>query len=369
MIYGIALVLSLMSTPFVDAAELHQELQETVRAEVIEIISERTEDIIGTDTDAMVQEVRVRVEEGARRGSTITFENDMVPLRTGDDIFINRLENINGVEYFQLKDVRRHTTLTVLGLSVALLLFVCAGWYGLRAILSLGLSVVCIFYVLVPLLLEGYPALWVSIGVAGPILAFLLFSTHGFHSRIWIAFAGTSISIVLTGIVAWYAVASARLTGLSSDAAIYLNFSTAGELDFTGLLLGGIIIGMLGVLDDVAVTQSSVVRELTCANQTLSFRELYLRALRVGRDHIGSLVNTLALAYTGVSLPIILLMVQANAELALSINQEIVAVELIRMGVGSLGLIATVPITTFIACLWYSRYPEEYSDGYRTHQH
>lgn len=338
------------------AQEVHQELQETVRAEVLQILHEEERDIIGTDTDALVQEVRVRILEGIREGEVTLFENDLIELQVGDSIYVNRLISIDGTEYYTFKDVDRRSALLSLFACFALVLVLFSGFHGLRALLSLGVSVVGIFLVLVPLLLHGYDPVFSSIIVAGCILALVLFLTHGFHSRTTIAFLGTFGAVVLTGGVALVWTHLAHFTGLSSDEAIYLNFSTKGSLDFGGLLLGSIIIGILGILDDVAITQASVVAELKRANGELRGRELYRRALRVGRDHIGSLVNTLALAYIGASLPLILLLSASGSDIVLSLNQELVAVELVRIFVGSIGLILAVPITTLIAVWWYERY-------------
>lgn len=354
------------------AQEVHQELQETVPAEVLKILDERTEDIIGTDTEALVQEVRVRILGSARKGEEVEFETDLMRLAVGDSIYVNRLESIDGVEYYTFKDANRRFALVTLGLFFVAALLFFSGLHGLRALGSLALSIVVLFFVLVPLLLSGYSPMLVSVLVAGPILGVTIFLTHGFHTRAKIAFLGTFGAVIATGCVATLWVGLARLTGLSSDEAIYLNFSTHGSLDFGGILLGSIIIGILGILDDVAITQASVVGELRRANATLTKRELYTRALRVGRDHIGSLVNTLSFAYIGASLPLVLLLVKAESGLVLSLNQEMVAVELIRIFVGSIGLILAVPLTTLIAVWWHERYAEsgeaENSCGH-THTH
>ena len=143
-----------------------------------------------------------------------------------------------------------------------------------------------------------------------------------------------------------------RFTGFSDDASVYLNFATGGTIDLTGLLLGGIIIGLLGVLDDVSITQASVVQELKGANPQFGFKELYESALRVGRDHVGSLVNTLALAYAGASLPMLLLFAYSDSSMMMLINQEVLAAEVLRIVVGSIGLILAVPFTTAMAA-WY----------------
>lgn len=352
----LALILVLLGVP-VSAQEVHQELKETVRAEVLEIVSEETRDIIGTDTDALVQEVEIRILEGERAGTVVTFENDYMPVEKGERIYVNRLETIGGIEYYMLKDADRTIPLITLGTLFILTLLAFSGMHGARALLSLALSVLIIFTVLVPLLLAGYAPVLVSVPIAGVMLAIALFITHGRNARSSIAFLGTFGAVFVTALLATFWVEFAQLTGLSSDEAIFLNFSTRGALDFGGLLLASIVIGILGVLDDVAITQAAVVLELKRANAYLSFRELYTRALRVGRDHVGSLVNTLAFAYVGVALPLVLLLVKAESELILSLNQELVAVELVRIFIGSIGLILAVPFTTAVAGWWWGRYP------------
>jgi uncharacterized membrane protein len=351
----IALLFSALGAS-VSAQDVHQELQETVRAEVVRVLSESTRDIVGTDTQEVVQDVQVRIMEGERRGEVATFENDLMHVVVGDSLYVNRLVSIDGVEYYQFKDADRRMPLLVLvGLFVVVLVGF-AGFHGFRALLSLGLSVVAILLVLVPLLLKGYPPVLTSVGVAGGVLALALFLTHGIRRTTTIAFLGTFGAIVLTSLLAWFFAHFAHLTGLSSDEAIFLNFSTKGTLDFGALLLASIIIGILGILDDVAMTQVAVVEELMHANSRLGFFELYTRAIRVGRAHITSLVNTLSFAYVGAALPLILLMAAAGSSIGLSLNQEIVAAELIRIFVGSIGLIMAVPLTTLIAVYWYQKH-------------
>ena len=355
---------------FIEAQEVHQELQETVRAIVLAIEDEFVRDIVGTDTEAFVQEVRVRVEEGLRKGAEGRFENDLTRLEVGDSVYVNRLVSISGVEYYTFKDTDRTRILLLLGLCFIGVLVLFSGFQGARALLSLGLSVLLLFFVLVPLLLKGYSPFWVSLGVAGPILALTLFLTHGVRSTSIIACIGTFGAVVVTALLSHTWVTLADLTGLSSDAAIYLNFGTQGRLDFGGLLLGSIIIGILGILDDVAITQASVVGELKCANPALHKRALYLSALKVGRDHVGSLVNTLSFAYIGASLPLVLLLTLSTSDVVLSINQEIVAVELIRIFLGSIGLILAVPFTTLVAVWWYERYNPPEGERYgHSHAH
>jgi len=336
-------------------AILHQDLKETVAAEVLSTAAIYTRTVPGTDTEISVQEITISILEGTQKERVVTFENEMVPVEAGERVFINYVETFNGDEYFILMDVdRRGELLALAGIFIILLVWF-AGIQGVRALFSLGVSIAAIIFLLVPALLNGWDPALASLGIASIILAAVLFGTHGFKPRIVIAFIGTYSAVIITCALAYFFTDAMRLSGLSSDEAVFLNFATRGTLDFSGLLLGSIIIGILGILDDVSITQASVVQELKIANASLSMRDLYTRAIRVGRDHVGSLVNTLALAYVGVSLPLILLFTRAESTLSLTLNQEIVAVEIVRIIVGSIGLILAVPFTTLIASWYFAR--------------
>lgn len=362
-------VLLFGTTPSV-AQEIHNDLKETVSAEVISINEEFSRTIAGTDTTIDIQDVTIRFLEGSQDGELASFENELAPLKPGQRVFVNRVETIDGDEYIILMDVDRRFELIVLGLLAVGLIVFFSRWQGVRALFSLALSVGAIIFLLVPALLAGYDPALASLGIAGIILAAVLFITHGFHPRVVIAFFGTWTAVLVTCIIAYISVRTMGLTGMSSDAATFLNFATRGSLDFSGLLLGSIIIGILGVLDDVSITQASVVRELKAANPSLKAVELYHRAIRVGRDHIGSLVNTLALAYVGVSLPLVLFFARADTSLALTLNQEIVASELARIIIGSIGLLLAVPLTTALAAWYYGKQAElSHEEGGHAHHH
>ncbi len=335
-----------------NAQEVYQDLKEIVTAEVTEVMSVEEREIVGTDTFATVQQIKATLTSGKTVGKVVMFENEMVLLKAGDSIYLNHVVLIDDTEYFVFKDFKRHTQLLLLVGFFVVLLLLFSGWHGARALVSLGLSVGAIIFILVPLMLKGYDPVLVSLGVSALILGFVLFLTHGWNARSAIAFCGTFGAVLVTCIIAWLCVSSMRLTGFGSDASVSLNFATRGTLDFAGLLLGSIIIGILGILDDVSITQVSVVQQLKHANTSFGRLELYKRAIIVGKDHIGSLVNTLALAYVGVSLPLVLLFANADAGIGLTLNQEVVASELVRIIVGSIGLILAVPLTTLVAA-WY----------------
>lgn len=362
-------VFLLLLPALVSAQELHEDLQEILRGEVVEITAEQETLILGTSATTTVQTVVVEILEGDRAGEIVTFDNDLVLLTEGDKIYITHTVTINGDEYYYLRDVDRRMDLFLLaGLFVVLLLWF-AGRQGLRALLSLMLSIAAILFVLIPAMLAGYDPILVSLFVASIILALVLFGTHGFNPRSLTAFGGTLSAVGLTSLIAYVFVNSMQLSGFGSDASVYLNFATDGRLDFSGLLLGSIIIGILGVLDDVSITQASVVQELKLANDKLSIYALYQRALRVGRDHVGSLVNTLALAYVGAALPLVLLFSTSEAPLGLTLNQEVIAAELARIIVGSIGLILAVPLTTYLAAWWFGTRGVDESAISSSHHH
>ncbi|MFN4181246.1 MAG: YibE/F family protein, partial [Candidatus Paceibacteria bacterium] len=329
--------------------ELVQDKTEIVKARVLEVLNEKSEDIEGTGIQNIVQSLEVKILEGAEAGKILQIENDYIKLKAGDKFFLfHSIDAIDGREVYVVRDVdRTGVIIFFIALFIAVVVSF-SGKKGVRSLLGLLGSFVVILYVLIPSLLAGYPPMLTSTVVATLILFFAIYLTHGFNRISTVAFLGTVCAVLMTGFVAYFGVTAARFTGLVSEEVFYLNLNTRGTLNLTGLLLGGIMIGVLGVLDDIAITQSAVVRELYQSASHLSKREVYKKALNVGKEHVGALVNTLALAYTGASLPLLLLF-SSNSAGASVLNQEIFATEIIRTVVGSIGLILTVPITTFLA--------------------
>ncbi len=336
----------------ISAQELHHDLQGVWRAEVLEVVKEEQGVVLGTRIENSIQTLRAVLLDGVREGEEITFENDYLELKPGDKFYVDYMVTIDGREFYSVREIdRRFSMLFLLGIFVATIL-IFGGMQGLRSLISLAGSLLVIIYVLVPTLVQGISPVPVSIAVAGAVLFCAIFFTHGFNRRSLIAYAGTMIAVGITGLLAYFSIQGTGLTGFSSDESIYLNFNTGGQLDFVGLLLAGVIIGALGVLDDIAVTQVAVVRELFSTDQTLTRAEVYHRAVRIGKEHVGALVNTLVLAYTGVALPILLLFSMSESTLFAILNREIFATEIVRSLVGSIGLVLTVPITTLLA-VWF----------------
>lgn len=357
-IISIAFILTIFF-PLVSNAQatIIQDKVEIVKARVVEVLKQEKKEIPGTDVQGIFQTISVEVLEGKKKGEIIIVENDFLVLEKGDRFFLHHsIDGLDGREMYSVRDIdRRGAMLFFITLFIAVVLMF-SGKQGIRSLIGLAGSFFVILYVLVPSLLNGYPPVLTSIAIASVILFFAIFFTHGFNRISTVAFSGTVIAVIFTGVLAYLGVTFAHLTGFASDEAVYLNFNTRGTLDFTGLLLGGIMIGVLGVLDDIAVTQAAVVSELYSSASHLSRKEIYTKALRVGKEHVGALVNTLALAYTGASLPLILLFSTSDSSISSILNQEIFATEIIRTVVGSIGLILTVPITTLLAVYFLKEY-------------
>jgi len=352
------------------AQELIQDKVEIVRAKVVEVVSQEKKEVPGTDVQSVYQTIKAEILEGDKKGQTITIENDFLVLKKGDKFFLRHsISSLDGQEMYSVRDIDRRGVILGFIILFMVVVIIFSGKQGVRSILSLAGSFFVILYVLVPSLLKGYPPIPTSIAIAAVILFLAIFLTHGFNRESTVAFTGTVLAVILTGILAYLGVTLAHLSGFASDEAIYLNFNTRGILDFSGLLLGGIMIGVLGVLDDIAITQAAVVSELYNSAAHLSKKEIYKKALRVGKEHAGALVNTLALAYTGASLPLLLLFSTSDSSMASIINQEIFATEIIRTVVGSIGLILTVPITTLLAVYVLKGYKGKHHGHSHSHAH
>ena len=318
-------------------------------ARVVQVVSESRELIPSTDTEMVFQELRVRFTQGKFKGTEATFTNDYIPLKEGDRFIARIIEHSDGNTEYVVSDFERRPVLAVLTALFLIAVIVFGRMQGLRSLVSLGVSILAIFYFLIPLLLKGYHPVLLSTITAAAILFFAIFFTHGFNRKSLIAFSGTTIAVIVTGLLAQISVTLGNITGFASHEAVYLNFNTGGTLDFAGLFLAGIMIGMLGVLDDISITQVAVVRELYGVAPHLTQKELFASAIRVGKEHVGSLVNTLVLAYVGVALPSLLYFSTAYSSVGQMLNMEIFASEVIRTIIGSIGLILTVPVTTLLA--------------------
>ncbi|MDQ4142686.1 MAG: YibE/F family protein [Actinomycetota bacterium] len=296
--------------------------------------------------------IRVRLDEGPDSGDIVFLPtagpSDEERFTSGDKILVNYSPESPRDQRYTFSDFQRGPPLLVLGLLFAAVVVALSRWKGLAALAGLFVSLLILTRFVMSAILEGSNPVAVVVTGGAMIMFVTLYLAHGFNALTSTALLGTLVSLLLTGLLAFLFVEFGNFTGLASEEALFLQIS-ADQVNLKGLLLGGIIIGALGVLDDVTVTQASAVWELHAANPKMSVGELYGAALRIGRDHISSTVNTLVLAYAGSSLPLLVLFAVSDQSVGQTLNGEVVAEEIVRTGVGSIGLVASVPVTTLLA--------------------
>lgn len=301
--------------------------------------------------------VMVEITKGDRKGNVIqvAYGAGLImtasrQVREGDRVIVEHSVTSIGERYY-ITDFYRLPSIFFLVLIFIIVTILVGRWVGMRSLFSMGFTVMIVLLFLLPRLCVGQNP--VLICVIGALLATApsLYLTYGWKQKTHSALLGIMLSLVVTSLIAAVSVDWSRLTGFSSDEATFLLATLETPIDMRALVLGGIIVGALGVLDDVCVSQASATFELKQANPTLGWRKLFQHGMIIGRDHIASMVNTLMMAYVGAAMPLFLLLITANAPLQQTINRELLAEEIIRTLAGSLGLILAVPITSAIASL------------------
>jgi uncharacterized membrane protein len=251
---------------------------------------------------------------------------------------------------YSFYDFERGRPMLVLALLFVAIVLAFARWRGALSLVGLGLSLAVVLLFVVPAILDGGPALAVAVVGALAIALITIPLAHGGGPKSLAALLGTAASLLLTALLALVFTEAAHLTGMSSEEGTFLQLAGA-DVSLQGLLLAGIVIGALGVLDDVTVSQASTVLALRSANPGLRFGQLFGTAMRVGRDHVSATVNTLVLAYVGASLPLLLIFSSTDLSVGDALTTELVAKEVVATLVGSIGLIAAVPLTTALAAV------------------
>lgn len=327
-------------------------------ATVTSVSEEACDDLLDGAQRFSCTQVRARLRSGPDAGDVVTFPAAATAgapaFEPGDRILVSRSEAEGGAPAYFFVDYERTLPLTILAALFAIVVVALSRWNGVAALAGLGVSLFVLVSFVLPAILAGRNPVAVAVVGSAAIMFVALYLAHGFHAGTTTAVLGTMCSLVLTGALALVFVEAAKLTGLSSEDALLLQVS-AEQVNLEGLLLGGIVIGTLGVLDDVTVTQASAVWELHHANPSFGARDLYRSAVRIGRDHIASTVNTLVLAYAGAALPLLILFSLSNRPFGDVLTSEVLAVEIVRTLVGSIGLVASVPLTTGLAALVVSR--------------
>jgi uncharacterized membrane protein len=307
--------------------------------------------------------IGIRLQSGPEEGRVTSFELEAPPpldpeIDAGDSIRVAALGDVSGVERsYVFADFDRRPPMIWLAIAFAALVVLFGRFRGAMSLVGLVISLVIVLVFIVPAIGHGEPALAVAVVGCIAVMLATISLAHGVGVKSLTAMLGTAASLLLVALLALVFTNAAHFTGISSDQATALTYGLGISLE--GLLLAGMVIGALGVLDDITVSQASTVLALRAANPDLRVRSLYARATDVGRDHVSAAVNTLVLAYAGAALPVLLIFSARGIGFGEALNFEIVARQVVAMGVGSIGLIAAVPLTTGLASLLAVRLPAE----------
>ena len=327
---------------------------QTVLAKITQIVDEGQINLNGRNQ--LYQVMQVEVLEGDYKGIPFQIDygkrqvrNDNFRFAAGDEVYVEVDKTPDNVLQAYYVDYVRSQPLLILLIAFIVSMLIMGHWKGLGSLVSLGVSMVMIIGYVIPHILAGEDPVKVSLIGSVILLAATLYLTYGWNLKTHASVVSIMVSLLITGALSLFFVYLTRLTGYGDENATYLMQFSSVPMDPRGLLLGGMIIGSLGVLDDLVTSQSAAVVEIHDANPSLGFRRTFQKAMRIGQDHVAATVNTLVLAYTGAALPLLLIFTLGNGSYSYFINSEFLAEEIVRTLVGSLGLIAAVPISTFLA--------------------
>lgn len=332
--------------------------EEVFEAKILEIIKE--EDIKREDgVKVFIQELKIKGIGKRYQDREAVVENRVDEnavnrkiYKKGERVLVSYARTEDGKGEYLILDHIRRSNLYFLAILFVLAVIWIGKWKGVRALIGLVLSFSVIMYFIIPQILAGKNPLLIGIIGALAILAFIIYITWGFTRKAHIALISVFFSLVICGLLSVFFTYTAKISGTAAEETMFLVNLVSGKINFQGLLLAGIIIGALGVLDDIVISQVSAVAEIKKANPRLSTSQIYKSAQKIGIDHIYSMTNTLFLAYVGVALPLLILFVIKEPPFQTFnqiINNEIIATEIVRALVGSIGIVLAVPISTFIA--------------------
>jgi uncharacterized membrane protein len=296
--------------------------------------------------------VPVRLDDGADIEVVAPPEYVHHGFETGDRLrmlYISQAEGDGSTPYAFL-DFERGIPIAVLAIAYAVLVLAVARLRGLAALAGLVVALATIAQFTLPALLAGQNALYVALVTSSAVMFVVLYVAHGFTARTSTAMVGTLVGLALTAVLAWWGASTSHITGLTSEEALWLP-SYAPAIDLQGIAICGIVLAGMGVLNDVTITQASTVWELRALAPWASRRELFSRAMRIGRDHIASTVYTIAFAYVGATLPLLMAVWLSDQALGVSLTSGEIAEEVVRTLVGSIGLVLAIPLTTAIAAV------------------
>lgn len=344
-----------------DFADESPPRNEIYRAEVLELVEQGEKEVAGVS--APYHLLRLKLLDDELQQQEIILEHGGLPVaeleeyQPGEQVFLSFQESLASLDLDEvilnrqavISNRARDKQLLVLLFLFMFLVMLVNGFKGFRSLLSLAFSFLVIFFLALPALLKGYdPSLVVTL-LAIFIIPPTFYITHGLKKKTHVAVGATLISLVVSSLLAVTLVNNLHLSGLATEEAAFLSFEQQELINVRGLLLAGIILGLLGTLDDITVTQAGLTFSLKKNKPSLKFRSLFSEAMVIGQDHINSMVNTLVLVYTGASLPLLLLFINNPHPLGFVLSQEIVLEEIVRILVSSVGLILAAPLTTFLA--------------------
>ena len=289
-------------------------------------------------------------------GDIVTVKNNVY--KVNDKVLVAAAYDDNGSPQFFVTDYQRNTGLLILTIVFVLSLVFVGGFKGLRSLLSLIITFFIIIKFIIPQILHGANPIAITLIGSLIILLLVLYITEGFHKRTHIAVVSIMFSLIVSIFISWIFVNLVKITSMASDEITYLVSLGDHSINLEGILLAGIIIGTLGVLDDVIISQIASVEQINEANKYQGRWEIFKKAYKIGVSHISSMTNTLFLAYTGASIPLLLLFVSGHTAFknwSQIVSSEVIAVEIVRTLSGSIGLILAVPISTFIAAWWFKK--------------
>lgn len=350
----IILVILVLTSSMAFAEEEYVE-PSTVKAIVLEAgQAEQTEDLY---EGFQIQKVKLKITSGIHKGKIIDIENHLSDNEAynffveKDDRVIVMIEELSEGDYeVYITDYQRTDYILYLAILFVVIILVIGRIKGLKAIISLTLTMGAVFYIFLPQVLNGTDPIPISILISIGVTIATIFIVSGVNTKSVAAIIGTSSGVIIAGLIAYFVGSKIHLTGLSAEEATMLMYLPQGiEFDFKSLLFAGIILGSLGAVMDVGMSIASSIEEIYNANSSLSRKELFNSGMNVGKDVMGTMTNTLILAYTGSSIPLLLLFMGYDAGLIEVMNLDIIATEVVRSLSGSIGLILTIPITAFIA--------------------
>ncbi len=359
----ISLTIILLSTFSISFAQkqLQPEQQpKPIKGKVIKILSEEVKENqgLGNNTKMTFQNIKVEIKSGRHKGENIIVENIIdetfaynIIVEQGDRVLLHLEEDEDGsIIAGYISDIERDRYLMYLTVSFILLLIIIGGLKGLKSVITLTITAFAVVKILIPMILKGYNPIILSILICIGIIVITLFIVSGINKKTISSIIGTSGGVLVAGIITLIVGSASNLTGLGNEEAQMLMFIPQGtDFDFRGILFAGIIIGALGAVMDVSMSISSAMSEVESVNPSISTKDLIKSGMNVGKDIMGTMSNTLILAYTGGAIQLMILFLAYDISFVEIINRDMIASEVLRALAGSIGLILSIPLTAIVA--------------------